>query len=377
VYSYQVSSPKSYSKPSQPLKSRVVYSAAHVVCNPLDNINPLSEVSIDWAETMNYRRYLWSLGLGVAEAMDTAQRGMGLDWNNTKKLISYSLQEAKTVNGGIACGAGTDQLSVTSNVTLSEVIEAYLEQCEYIESRGGKVILMASKALAACATTPEDYFDVYDTILKKVKGPVILHWLGEDFDPSLSGYWGFKDAHLAMEACLEIIHKHSKKIDGIKISLLDPALEVEMRTKLPGGVKMYTGDDFNYPELIQGDESSYSHALLGIFDAIAPAASAAIQALDEGNVERCRSILDSTLPLSRHIFQRPTYYYKTGIVFLAYLNGHQKHFRMLSGLESARSVQHLSQLFILADQAGLLIDPDLAMYRMKSFLNVSGVLNSL
>jgi hypothetical protein len=376
AYNYQTSEPKFFPKPTSPLKSRIVYSAAHVVCNPIADISPMEEASIDWEETLKYRRYLWSLGLGVAEAMDTAQRGMGLNWDNTKELIVRSLQEAKSVGGKIACGAGTDQLQSISDVTLSQVKEAYIEQCEFIENYGGTVILMASRALAACASRPEDYFDVYDDILKQVKGPVILHWLGEAFDPSLSGYWGYRDVNKAMQACLSIIRKHAEKVDGIKISLLDTQLEVEMRRQLPEGVKMYTGDDFNYPELIQGDKFGYSHALLGIFDAIAPAASAAIQALDQGNIKEYRDILDSTLLLSRHIFQAPTYYYKTGVVFLAYLNGHQQHFRMLAGLESARSVPHLAKLFVLADQAGLLIDPELAVHRMNSVLNLAGVSSS-
>ncbi|USY54946.1 dihydrodipicolinate synthase family protein [Bacillus sp. 1780r2a1] len=377
VYNYQTSEPKFYPKPTSPLKSRVVYSAAHVVCDPFIDNSPMEEAAIDWEGTLNYRRYLWSLGLGVAEAMDTAQRGMGLGWNNTRELITRSLQEAKSVRGGIACGAGTDQLQNISRITLSQVKEAYLEQCEFIEKYEGQVILMASRALAACATSPDDYYDVYSDILKQVKKPVILHWLGEAFDPSLSGYWGYKNLNSAMEVCLNVIRDNKEKVDGIKISLLDAQREIEMRRILPKGVKMYTGDDFNYPELIQGDETGYSHALLGIFDAIAPAASTAIQALDRGNKQEYRAILDSTLPLSRHIFQAPTYYYKTGIVFLAYLNGHQKHFRMLGGLESARSVPHLAKLFVLADQAGLLMDPEFAVYRMNSFLNLAGVSNSV
>lgn len=376
IYSYQTGEPKLFPKPTSPLKSRIVYSAAHVVCNPLADISPMEEASIDWEGTLNYRRYLWSLGLGVAEAMDTAQRGMGLEWNHTRELIVRSLQEAKLVGGKIACGAGTDQLQFISGITLSQVKEAYLDQCEFIENYGGTVILMASRALAACATNPEDYYDVYNDILKQVKGPVILHWLGEAFDPSLSGYWGYTDLDSAMEVCLNVIKDNKEKVDGIKISLLDAQREIEMRRLLPEGVKMYTGDDFNYPELIQGDKEGYSHALLGIFDAVAPAASAAIQALDQDNVQEYRNILDSTLPLARHIFQAPTYYYKTGVVFLAYLNGHQPHFRMLAGLEGARSVPHLAKLFVLADQAGLLIDPELAVHRMNSVLDLAGVSSS-
>ncbi|MFP7287379.1 dihydrodipicolinate synthase family protein [Shouchella clausii] len=372
---YTLGQPSTFETPTKPLRSRTVYSAAHVVCDPLADINPMEETKIDWEATLAYRRYLWSLGLSVAEAMDTAQRGMGLDWETTKELIKRSLSEAHASGGGIACGAGTDQLSSSSSINLADVESAYLEQCEYIESRGGKVILMASRQLAACANGPDDYYQVYNRVLSQVKGPVIIHWLGDMFDPALSGYWGYKNVDSAMDVCLDIINQHSNKIEGIKISLLDAQKEINMRRRLPEGVVMYTGDDFNYPELILGDEHGHSHALLGIFDAIAPAASAAIQALDKGDTNLYRQIMNKTVPLSRHIFQRPTYYYKTGIVFMAYLNGHQSHFRMVGGLENARSVVHLSELFMLADKAGLLIDPDLAIYRMDLVLSLAGVNN--
>jgi hypothetical protein len=235
------------------------------------------------------------------------------------------------------------------------------------------VILMASRALAACAREPNDYIRVYDRILSQVSQPVIIHWLGHMFDPALAGYWGSNDINQAMEVCLHIISEHANKVDGIKISLLDQAHEITMRRRLPAGVRMYTGDDFNYPELIHGDGQGYSHALLGIFDAIAPAASAALQALDAEDIDRYHSILAPTVPLSRHIFRSPTYFYKTGVVFMAYLNGHQSHFRMVAGLESARSIVHLAELFRLADQAGLLFDPALAVERMRRVLALAGV----
>ncbi|KKI90242.1 hypothetical protein WQ54_19885 [Bacillus sp. SA1-12] len=359
--------------PAHPFTSRTAFSAAHVVCNPLAKEDPILHPQIDWEDTLAYRRYLWSLGLSVAEAMDTAQRGMGLNWPAAKELIRRSVAEAKVVGGRIACGAGTDQLQPSPNIKLNDVIAAYEEQCSFIEEQGGQIILMASRALAACADGPEDYHRVYSTILQQVSQPVILHWLGDMFDPHLKGYWGHKDISDAMEVCLNIIWDNKEKVDGIKISLLDADREIEMRRLLPDGVLMYTGDDFNYPALIRGDKQGFSHALLGIFDAIAPAAASALHALDAGDVKGFESILEKTVPLSRHIFQHPTYSYKTGIVFMAFLNGHQSHFRMIGGAESARSITHLSELFILADEAGLFVNPELAAERMRLILELSGV----
>lgn len=373
VYSYTVKGESPYEASTGPLKSRRVYAAAHVVCNPISNQDKDKLSVIDFERTLQYRRYLWSMGLAVAEAMDTAQRGMGLDWEASKELIRQSIAEAKAVGGEIACGAGTDQLTSYDHVTLHDVEEAYIEQCDFIESHGGRVILMASRALAACAKGPDDYFRVYEKVLSHVKKPVILHWLGEVFDPNLPAYWGYKDPDSAMKVCLDVIASLSEKVDGIKISLLNPELEVKMRNLLPQGVRMYTGDDFHYHTLIRGDQDGYSHALLGIFDAIAPAAAAAIRALDQNDPQQYDRIMEPTIALSRHIFQKPTYYYKTGIVFMAYLNGHQPHFRMLAGLESARSILHLSELFKLADQAHLLSDPELASHRMKLVLELSGI----
>ncbi|MDF2723451.1 MAG: hypothetical protein K0Q59_3126 [Paenibacillus sp.] len=364
---------KAIASPSGPLNSRIAFSAAHVVCDPFADTDPLHHAAIDWNATLSYRHYLWSLGLAVAEAMDTAQRGMGLDWNRAKQLISRSLDEAYSVGGKIACGAGTDHLTPGPHVTIDDVTAAYEEQCGFIESRGGQVILMASRVLAACAQTPDDYETVYGSILNQVSRPVILHWLGDMFDPALAGYWGERDPDAAMDVCLRIIRSHADKVDGIKISLLDAEKEVRMRRLLPSGVRMYTGDDFNYPSLIRGDEQGYSHALLGIFDAIAPVAAAAIHALDKGDEARYDELFGPTVALSRHIFQRPTYAYKTGIVFMAYLNGHQPHFRMIGGAEGARSIVHLSELFVLADKAGLLTDPELAARRMKNVLALSGL----
>jgi hypothetical protein len=359
----------------QPVKiqSRIPFAAAHVVCDPFSDTDPLAASHIDWESTLAYRRHLWSLGFSVAEAMDTSQRGMGLSWDNAKELITRSIAEARSVGGGVASGAGTDHLLPGPHVTIEDVIRAYEEQCAFIEGQGGRIILMASRALAACARGPEDYERVYGKILSQVQQPVILHWLGDMFDPALKGYWGHDDVDAAMTACQHIIHSYAHKVDGIKISLLDASKEVTMRRQLPAGVKMYTGDDFNYPELIRGDAQGYSHALLGIFDAIAPAAGAALQALDAGDVTTYHALMDRTVPLSRHIFQKPTFAYKTGIVFMAYLNGHQKHFRMIAGAEGARSVIHLSDLLVLADQAGLIVDPERAAQRMKPILALAGL----
>jgi hypothetical protein len=305
--------------------------------------------------------------------MDTAQRGMGLDWRTTKELIQRSAADAAVAQKPIACGAGTDQLPDDRRFPLQEIVAAYLEQCDVVETAGAIVILMASRALATSARGPDDYARVYDRILTAVSRPVILHWLGAMFDPELDGYWGTRDLDQATETCLKIIEEHTTKIEGIKISLLDKELEIRLRERLPVGIKLFTGDDFNYPELILGDVNGYSHALLGIFDGIATAASAAVDALDQGNVGLFGDILGPTVPLARHIFQAPTYYYKTGLTFLAYLNGHQNHFRMVGGLESGRSVRHFCELLVLADQAGVIRDPDLAIRRMQRFLAFNGV----
>lgn len=370
---YTLNEPGSFPSSTPAPLSRIAYAAAHVVCNPLVTTSHTQSACIDWDATLAYRRHLWSYGLGIAEAMDTAQRGMGLDWATAQELIRRSLAEAQTLPGVlIACGAGTDQLIPSPGTTLDDVEAAYEEQCSFVEDHGGQIILMASRALAACAQTPDDYVRVYDTILRQVKRPVILHWLGDMFDSALRGYWGSQNIDNAMNGCLDVIRAHADVVDGIKISLLDEGRERAMRQLLPANVRMYTGDDFNYPALIRGDEYGSSHALLGIFDAIAPAASAALHALDAGDIERYDAILAPTIPLSRHIFHAPTAYYKTGIVFMAYLNGHQSHFRMVAGLENGRSLLHLCKLFILADQAGLLRNPELAVARMKLVLEISG-----
>jgi hypothetical protein len=354
--------------------NRVAYSAAHVVANPLADDDPWLDQSFDWERTIAFRHYLWDLGLGVAEAMDTAQRGMGLNWAGAQKLIHHSLDAARSRPGAlIACGVGTDHLMPGANVTVDDVIRAYEEQSEFVEGLGGRLIMMASRALVKAAKSSQDYVHVYDRILRQAKEPVILHWLGEMFDPALEGYWGAHDHTAAMDVCVDIINSHAEKIDGVKISLLSAEKEIAMRRRLNPSVRMYTGDDFNYAELIAGDEKGFSHALLGIFDAIAPAASAALAELGAGNKSGFHDILAPTVPLSRHIFKAPTRFYKTGVVFLAYLNGLQDHFVMLGGQQSARSLVHLAELFRLADAARVLRDPELAVERMRRVLAVGGV----
>jgi hypothetical protein len=360
--------------------NRVAYSAAHVVADPRAAIDPWLQCAVDWEATLAYRRHLWSLGLGVAEAMDTAQRGMGLDWPTSLELVQRTLQAARTVPGArVASGCGTDQLDPDQARSLDDVIRAYEEQMAAIEALGGRLILMCSRALARVAKGPGDYEQVYDRLLRQAREPVILHWLGDMFDPALAGYWGSTDIELAMDTALEVIAAHPAQVDGIKISLLDQAHEVRMRRRLPPGVRMYTGDDFHYPELIEGDgvgalaTHQHSDALLGIFDAIAPVASAALDALAQGQTARYRALLAPTVPLSRHIFQAPTRFYKTGVVFMAWLNGHQDHFTLVGGQQSARSLPHLCELFRLADEAGALADPDLATHRIRALLALNGL----
>ena len=354
--------------------SRVAFAAAHVVADPLADNDPWLAPAIDWERTLAFRHRLWDLGLGVAEAMDTAQRGMGLGWPEARELIRRSLAEARGRQGAlIACGAGTDHLAPGPDVSIDDILRAYESQIEAIEAEGGRIILMASRALAAAAKGPEDYIRVYDRVLSQVKEPVIIHWLGEMFDPALEGYWGNGDHMAAMKTCLEVLEAHAAKVDGIKISLLSKEKEIVMRRQLPKAVRMYTGDDFNYAELIAGDEEGHSDALLGIFDAIAPVASAALEALGSGRNGEFFELLEPTVPLSRHIFKAPTRFYKTGVVFLAYLNGLQDHFIMIGGQQSARSLVHLAELFRLADRAGVLTDPELAAARMRRVLAVHGV----
>jgi Protein of unknown function (DUF993) len=371
---YRTAAPSTFATTAARPFNRRAFAAVHVVADSLSAREPWVEPAVDWEQTLSYRRYLWGLGFAVAEAMDTAQRGMGLDWAASLELIRRSVAAAADVPGAVVfSGAGTDQLPPQSGLGLDAVIRAYEEQCSAIESCNGRIILMASRALAAAARGPEDYAHVYGRILAQVRDPVIVHWLGDMFDPALAGYWGHRDVETAMDVCLEILRTNAAKIDGVKISLLDRRAEIMMRRRLPKPLRMYTGDDFHFAELIAGDEHGSSDALLGIFDAIAPAAAAALAALAAGNRERYDRILAPTVPLSRHIFAAPTRFYKTGIVFMAWLNRHQEHFIMIGGAQSARHIVHLAELFRLADRAGLLCDPELAADRMKSLLLVHGI----
>ncbi|MFD6033176.1 dihydrodipicolinate synthase family protein [Streptomyces griseoincarnatus] len=358
--------------PGAPLTSRTVFSAAHVVADPYADTTPDSPAAVDWDATLAFRRHLWAHGLGVAEAMDTAQRGMGLDWAGAAELIRRSAAEAKAAGGRIACGVGTDQLT-GGPATLAEVRAAYEEQLAVVEESGAQAILMASRALAATAQGPEDYLEVYGHLLRQAAEPVILHWLGPMFDPALEGYWGSSGLDAATDTFLDVIAAHPDKVDGVKVSLLDARREVDLRRRLPKGVRCYTGDDFHYPGLIAGDDQGFSHALLGIFDPLGPLAAEAVRVLDTGDTDGFRALLDPTVELSRHLFQAPTRFYKTGVVFLAWLAGHQSHFTMVGGLQSARSLPHLARAYELADGLGLFPDPKLAEDRMRTLLRLYGV----
>lgn len=382
--------PGGWTRPQAPLSSRKAYAAAHVVPHALGDNTPGAPARLDWDATLGFRHDIWSYGLGVADAMDTAQRGMGLDWAATQELIRRSTAEAasalsagtpalagRTVRDLIACGAGTDQLdpagTAPGEAGLQAVEAAYREQLAVVEEAGAKVILMASRALVRAARGAEDYLRVYTGLLDEVRHPVVLHWLGTMFDPALAGYWGSDDVGTATETFLELVRSRPEKVDGVKVSLLDAEHETRLRAALPEGVRLYTGDDFNYPELVHGDGTRHSDALLGIFAGIYPAASTALQAYDAGRPERARAILDSTEALGRHVFSAPTFYYKSGIAFLSWLNGHQPGYQMVGGLHSGRSVPHLVRVFELADRAGLLLDPELAARRMSAFLDVAGL----
>ena len=374
LQTYRLAASRSFPAKLEGTLDRVAFSAAHVVCDPLADTDPWLTAAVDWDKTLAFREHVWDLGLGVAEAMDTAQRGMGLDWPTSLELIQRSVAAAEARGGALVfSGAGTDHLATEDAKNIDDVIRAYEEQIAAIEKAGGRIILMASRALAKIARSPDDYAKVYGRVLSQVAEPVIIHWLGDMFDPALSGYWGATDLGKAMDTAVAIINAHAVKVDGVKISLLDKQREIDMRRRLAKGVKMYTGDDFNYAELIAGDAQGYSHALLGIFDAIAPAASYALSRLAAFDTQGFHDVLGPTVPLSRHIFKAPTRFYKTGIVFMAYLNGHQDHFTMVGGQESTRSTLHLAELFRLADQAGLLANPELATRRMKSVLAVRGI----
>lgn len=371
---------KTYQRKAHPIRpegpppsfNRTVYAAAHVVIDPLATVDPWdASPAVDWDATLAFREHLYKLGFKVAEAMDTAQRGMGVDWPVARELIQRSLRHARTVGGDLACGVGTDQLPAGPDVTLAQVEAAYREQLGVVEAEGGRVILMASRAMAQAAKGPDDYLALYGRLLRDISQPVVLHWLGEMFDPALRGYWGTTDLAQALDTVARLIAENADKVEGIKVSLLDAKWELDLRRRLPAGVKMYTGDDFNYAELMAGDEAGHSHGLLGIFDPIAPVAAVALGELAAGRTGRFRELLDPTVALSREIFRAPTRHYKAGVVFLAWLNGHQDHFSMAGGLQSARGAAHFAKVFELADACGVLADPELAVLRVKRYLFVA------
>ncbi len=361
-----------FAVPQRPFTGRVAFAAAHVVADPRAENTPGTPAVLDWDTTLAFRSHLWSYGFGVAEAMDTAQRGMGLDYPATRELIRRSAALARESAGVIAAGVGTDQLP-PGPTDLATVAKAYAEQLADVQDAGAIPVLMCSRHLVSAARDAQEYLATYGELIAASDRPVILHWLGDMFDPALVGYWGSTDLDVAADTVLELIRAYPGKVDGIKVSLLDEAREVRLRRALPAGVRLYTGDDFNYPNLIEGDEVGYSDALLGIFAAIAPAAAHALHALDAGDLPSYHAVLAPTVPLSRHIFGAPTSAYKTGIVFLAWLAGHQEHFTMVGGVQSYRSAAHLATALVLADAAGLLPDAELAAFRARTFLTVAGV----
>lgn len=369
--SVSLAEPRAWAEHPSPYRSRVAFAAAHVVADPRGENVPGAPAAVDWDATLAFRRHLFRYGLGVAEAMDTAQRNMGLDWPAVQELVSRSAKQAAEFGARIASGAGTDHR--TDLTSVDSVLDAYREQVAFVEGTGSQVILMASRQLAALASGPDDYLRVYTELLREVREPVILHWLGEVFDPQLRGYWGSIDVDAATDTFVQLVGEHAAKVDGVKVSLLSAEHEIGLRARLPAGVRLYTGDDFNYPSLIRGDGTHHSDALLGAFAAIAPAAAAALSALDDGDVDRYDAEFAPTLALSRHVFAAPTFHYKTGIAFVAWLSGHQPGFTMVGGMQSARSAVHLSTLFALADEARLLPDPALAAHRMRTYLEMAGV----
>jgi hypothetical protein len=364
--------PAALPRPAGPLRSRVAYAAAHVVPRVGAENVPGAAADVDWDATLAFRHHLWSWGLGVADAMDTAQRNMGLDAVATRELIARSAADARSVGGDLVVGVNTDHLS-DDVVTLDQVIDAYVEQLHFAEEQGAGVVLMASRHLARVATGPADYERVYAEVISRAGQPVLLHWLGEAFDSQLRGYFGSTDAAEAADVVVRIIERDADRIRGIKMSLLDAGAEISLRARLPHGVAMFTGDDYHYVDLIAGDGEAHSQALLGAFAAIGPLASSAIAALDAGDPGAYRAILGPTEPLSRHVFAAPTSYYKTGIAFLSWLNGHQPAFSMVGGLHSCRSLPHLSEIVRLADEAGALEDPQGAARRWNALLALHGV----
>jgi Protein of unknown function (DUF993) len=372
VTRWELSDAPSLRRPTAPLRSRTAYAAAHVVPRVGAENVPGAPADIDWDATLAFRHHLWSWGLGVADAMDTAQRNMGLDVAATRELITRSAAEARSVGGALVVGVNTDHVD-DEVISLRAVIDAYVEQLHLAEDAGAGVVLMASRHLARAASSAADYAHVYREVLARAGAPVVLHWLGEAFDPQLAGYFGSRDVPTCIDTVVGIMTENVDRVRGIKMSLLDAGHEITVRSRLPRGTTLFTGDDFHYVDLIAGDGERHSDALLGAFAAVAPNASAAIQALDAGDPAGYHRILGPTEALSRHVFAAPTYYYKTGVAFLSWLNGHQPAFTMVGGLHAARSLPHLSTLVRLADRAGALEHPELAAERWNSYLALHGV----
>jgi hypothetical protein len=374
---------------TRPCFSRLAYAAAHVVAKPANGAaaaDPRSPDSVDWDATLRFRRHLWHLGFGIAEAMDTAQREI-LGWENAARLLDMTLADARAEPGrGVIGGAGTDTLA-TSTPTLRQVIDAYVAQAEFIHERGGRVILFPTHFLPRHFPAPGHYLEVYRAVTQEVSKPVFLHWLGDMFAPALRGYFPGDS--------FRRITQDNPKVLGVKLSLLDQRLEEAIRRRIaPQGQVVLTGDDFNFPALIRGGKGAgdgrgfqsrafhfegrgfpvgdYSHGLLGIFDGIARVASRALICLAQGDAREYDRLMAPTVPLSRHIFKAPTQHYKAGLVFLAYLNGHQSHFHLLADAEQRRDMAHYVELFKLANAAGVLDDPESAYERFQPVLRNAG-----
>jgi hypothetical protein len=374
-----------YTKPTHGLRSRVAYAAAHVVPVAWADNTPGRPAEVDWDSTLAFRRAVYSWGLGVADAMDTAQRNMGLDAAATRELITRSAQVAREEGGSVVVGVNTDHIE-SESISIDQVIDAYKQQLHFTEEQGADPVLMASRHLARVAESADDYRRAYREVLRSATTPVVLHWLGTAFDPSLEGYFGSPDWREAASVLLDVIAENPGKVSGVKMSLLNAESEISVRERLPKGVRMFTGDDFNYVDLIGGDSTArssqapgeggqrgHSDALLGAFAAITPVASAAIQALDAGDAQGYLRILGPSEELSRQVFAAPTFYYKTGVAFLSWLNGHQPAFQMVAGLHSARSLPHLSRIVELANSSLALEDPERARERWHGMLRLNGV----
>lgn len=367
--------PRARTAADGPFRSRVAVAAAHVVVDPLAANEPFGAPVIDWDASLAFRRHLWSEGFVVGEALDTAQRGMGLDWGLASELIRRSGAEAAAVGGKLTAGVWTDHID-PATTDLAAIAAAYEQQLEAVDAAGAQAIILSSRQLAAAATSAEDYANVYGKLLSQATRPVILHWVGPEWDPALAGYWGSDDPGTAMDNFLAIVTEHAAKVDGVKVAPLPLDREIELRGRLPQGVRCYTGDDFSYPQLMAGDGRTHSDALLGVLDPLAGLAADAIRLLDQGDTAGFRALMDPTVELSGHLFEGPGMnirFYKTGIVFLAWLSGHQNHFRMIWGEQAARSVPHLARAYQLGDRLGLFPDPALAEHRMRAILTTAGL----